>query len=72
MTTVGLPDTFTYTTAESVSRLVARSTCAYGSEGWGFESLRARPAVEVIEGVIRAAAFPAHIRMFRRQKVTSE
>ena len=42
MTTDGLPDTFTYTTTESVSRLVAPSTCAYGSEGWGFESLRAR------------------------------
>src|ERR1700740_1450424 len=42
MTTVGLPDTFTYTTTELVSCLVEPSACAYGSEGWRFESLRAR------------------------------
>jgi hypothetical protein len=42
MTTVRLPDTLTYTTTEFVSCLVARSARAYGSEGWGFESLRAR------------------------------
>jgi len=42
MTTVGLPDNFTYTTTELVSCLVEPSACAYGSEGWGFESLRAR------------------------------
>src|SRR5271166_2170725 len=41
MTTVGLPDTFTYTTIELVSCLVVSSARAYGSEGWGFESLRA-------------------------------
>jgi hypothetical protein len=33
MTTVGLPDTFTYTTTELVSCLVEPSACAYGSEG---------------------------------------
>src|ERR1700758_2642645 len=44
MTTAGLPDTSTYTTRELVSCLVARSACAYGSEGWGFESLQARAA----------------------------
>jgi hypothetical protein len=37
MTTVGLPDTSTYTTRELVSLLVTPSACAYGSEGWGFE-----------------------------------
>jgi len=42
MTTVGLPDTSTYRTIELVSCLVAESACAYGSEGWEFESLRAR------------------------------
>ena len=42
MTTVGLPDTFTYTTTELVPCLFAPSARAYGSEGWGFESLRAR------------------------------
>src|ERR1700693_982964 len=31
MTTVGLPDTFTYTTTELVSCLVEPSACAYGS-----------------------------------------
>jgi hypothetical protein len=34
MTTVGLPDTSTYTTRELVSLLVTPSACAYGSEGW--------------------------------------
>jgi hypothetical protein len=33
MTTVRLPDTFTYTTTELVSGLVEPSACAYGSEG---------------------------------------
>ena len=33
MTTVGLPDTSTYTTLDLVSCLVAPSACAYGSEG---------------------------------------
>ena len=42
MTTLRLPDTPTYTTIELVSRLVTPSARAYGSEGWGFESLRAR------------------------------
>src|ERR1700752_336158 len=32
MTTVGLADTFTYTTFELVSCLVAPSACAYGSQ----------------------------------------
>src|ERR1700687_1099460 len=50
MTTVGLPDTSTYTTIELASSLVAPSACAYGSEGWGFESLRAH---------LRAHALPA-------------
>ena len=35
MTTVRLPDTFTYTTTELASCLVAQSACAYGSEGYG-------------------------------------
>jgi len=42
MTTTDHPDTHTYTTIELVSWLVAPSACAYGSEGWEFESLRAR------------------------------
>jgi hypothetical protein len=42
MTTVRLPDTSTYTTRELVSCLVTPPARAYGSEGWGFESLRAR------------------------------
>ena len=42
MTTVRIPDTFTYTTTELVSGVVEASARAYGSEGWGFESLRAR------------------------------
>ena len=42
MTTVELPHDFTYTTTEIVPCLVAPLACAYGSEGWGFESLRAR------------------------------
>jgi hypothetical protein len=41
MTTVRLPDTSNYTTRELGSRVVTPSACAYGSEGWGFESLRA-------------------------------
>jgi hypothetical protein len=41
MTTVGLLDTHTYTTIGPLSCLVTPSACAYGSEGWGFESLRA-------------------------------
>jgi hypothetical protein len=42
MTTVGLLHTSTYTTTELVSCPVVPSACAYGSEGWEFESLRAR------------------------------
>src|SRR6516165_12098777 len=42
MTTVGLPATSTYTTIGLVSCLVTPPARAYGSEGWGFESLRAR------------------------------
>jgi hypothetical protein len=52
MTTVGLPDTSAYTTREFVSRLVAPSACAYGSEGWGFESLRARPVMSQGIGIV--------------------
>src|ERR1700692_5069929 len=44
MTRVPLTGTRAYTTLELVSPLVAPSARAYGSEGWGFESLRARPA----------------------------
>ena len=44
MTTVGLPDTSTYTATELVSCLVVSSACAYGSKGNGVEALRARPA----------------------------
>jgi hypothetical protein len=43
MTTVGLPDASTYTTIELASCLITPPARAYGSEGWGFESLRARP-----------------------------
>ena len=32
MTTVGLPDTFTYTTIELASCLLVSSACAYGSQ----------------------------------------
>jgi hypothetical protein len=38
MTTVGLPDTFTYTTTELVSCLVEPSACAHGSEGSRFSN----------------------------------
>src|ERR1700692_1441243 len=44
MTTVGLPDTPTYTTIELVSCLVARSGPCLRIRRLGFESLRARPA----------------------------
>jgi hypothetical protein len=33
MTTVGLPDTATYTTTELISCLIAPSACTYGSQG---------------------------------------
>jgi len=42
MTTVGLSDTSTCTTTELVSCLVTPPARAYVSEGWEFESLRAR------------------------------
>ena len=38
MTTVGLPDTFTYGTTELVSCLVEPSACAHGSEGSRFSN----------------------------------
>jgi hypothetical protein len=41
MTTVGLPDTLDYATVKRASCLVTSPARAYGSEGWGFESLRA-------------------------------
>jgi hypothetical protein len=44
MTTVGLPDTFTYTTTELVSCLVEPSACAHGSEGSRFSN----PTAELI------------------------
>jgi hypothetical protein len=44
MTTVRLLDTSTYTARELASCLFTGSARAYRSEGWGFESLRARPA----------------------------
>jgi hypothetical protein len=43
MTKVRPPDTSTYKTVELILCLVTPSARAYGSEGWGFESLRARP-----------------------------
>src|SRR6476620_12036141 len=43
MTTVRLLDTPAYTATKPHSCLVARLACANGSEGWGFESLRAHP-----------------------------
>jgi len=63
MTTFGLPHTLNYATVELASCLVTPSARAYGSEGWGFESLRARPAqrcfpalqVEVAKLVVFAA-----------------
>ena len=42
MTTFELPNTVNYATVELASFLVTLSARAYGSEGWGFESLRAR------------------------------
>src|SRR5262249_42047846 len=42
MTTIRLPDTSTNTTTELASCLVTQCARAYGSEGWEFESLRAR------------------------------
>jgi hypothetical protein len=42
MTTVRLPGTLNYATVELASCLATPSARAYGSEGWGFESLRAR------------------------------
>ncbi len=45
MTTMELRDTSRYTTAGLLSCLVIRSACSYGSEGWGFESLRAHFSV---------------------------
>jgi len=42
MTTIRLPDTLTYATIELASSPVTSSARAYGSEGWEFESLRAR------------------------------
>jgi len=42
MTTVGLPYTLNYATVELASCPVMPSARAYGSEGWEFESLRAR------------------------------
>jgi hypothetical protein len=55
MTTVGLPDASTYTAKELVSCLVTPSACAYGSEGWGFESLRAHAAQRPFPSVWEAA-----------------
>ena len=46
MTTVGLPDTSTYTTPELVSCLVTSSARAYGSRG-RFHPLRIRHAVQI-------------------------
>jgi hypothetical protein len=43
-TTVRLPDARASTTMELISCLVVPSACTCGSEGWGFESLRARTA----------------------------
>lgn len=57
MTTVGLPDTFTYTTTELASCLVEPSACAYGSEGWGFGSLRAHTFAHTHEDVQLAGSF---------------
>jgi hypothetical protein len=48
MTTVGLTDASAYTTQELVSWLVTPTACAYGSDGWGFESLRARSSGALI------------------------
>jgi hypothetical protein len=46
MTTVGLPDTTTYTRIGLVWCLVAQSACAYGSEGSVFiRSVSATPVV---------------------------
>src|ERR1700739_4891803 len=56
MTTVRLPDTSTYTTSELVLCLVAQSACADGSEGWGFESLRARAAHSEGAGTVKTTA----------------
>jgi hypothetical protein len=50
MTIFGLPDTPNKATVKHASRVVTPSARAYGSEGWGIESLRARaeniPAIQ--------------------------
>jgi hypothetical protein len=43
MTTVGLPDTSTYTTTKLISCLVTPPARAYGSEGWPSASTRCNP-----------------------------
>ena len=58
VTTVGLPDAVTYATIELVSCLVAPSARAYGSEGWGFESLWA-PGSDTLSGTSEVP-LPAH------------
>jgi hypothetical protein len=50
MTTVGLPDTFTYTTIELVSCLVVPSACGYGSEGEGVRILSGARRSEALSG----------------------
>ena len=42
MTTFELPNTLSYATVELASFLTTAPARAYGSEGWGLESLRAR------------------------------
>ena len=47
LTTAGLPDASTYTTIELISCLVTPPARAYGSEGWQFGSVWARPHVGI-------------------------
>jgi hypothetical protein len=47
LTTAGLPDASTYTTIELISCLVTLPARAYGSEGWQFGSVWARPHVGI-------------------------
>jgi hypothetical protein len=72
MTTVGLADTSTYTTMELISRLVAISACTYGSEGWGFESLRARRRSEALSVIVEGTSVRCLTTLLTRVSDDSE
>ncbi len=66
MTTVGLPDTSTYTPIELVSCLVVTAVCAYGSRV-RFHPLRIRHAVHIAcsepSGSVQFVQFDQHKRL---------